>query len=170
MKTPTDVLRDEHVLILRGLDLLERAAERAARGDAGREAWWSEMAAWLANFADRAHHAKEEELLFPALLRAGLPAEGGPVQVMLAEHGEGRALVAALASPGLRAEAARIYVGLLRAHIDKENEVLFRLADAVLDEGVQRDLAAAFVAADDARGLDAGLAHAEAALERLAAG
>jgi len=44
-------------------------------------------------FVDKCHHAKEEEVLFPALLDAGLPREGGPDQVMLAEHATGRKLV-----------------------------------------------------------------------------
>jgi hemerythrin-like domain-containing protein len=49
------------------------------------------------------------------------------------------------AEPADRAAAARRYIRLLRDHIDKENEVLFPLADAVLDEqdqaGVCREFA-----------------------------
>ena len=66
MKPPTDVLRDEHTIILRGLDLLEAAADRPEGGAAPPDGWWEEVLGWLRAFADRNHHAKEEDLLFPA--------------------------------------------------------------------------------------------------------
>lgn len=132
MTAPTDGLREEHTLILRALDLLEAAVERGAP-----PAWWDDALAWLRTFADRNHHGKEEQALFPALIKAGVPSPGGPVDVMLEEHTEGRTLVHAMAAattPAARARAARAYVALLRAHIDKENGILLPLADAVLDE------------------------------------
>ena len=47
MNTPTETLRDEHVLILRALDLLETAAARVERGLATPEGWWADVIAWL---------------------------------------------------------------------------------------------------------------------------
>lgn len=44
-------------------------------------------------FADKCHHGKEEGLLFPAMEKAGIPQEGGPIGAMLAEHKEGRDFV-----------------------------------------------------------------------------
>jgi len=41
---------------------------------------------FLKEFADKCHHGKEEGLLFPALIQAGLPEKGGPIGVMLADH------------------------------------------------------------------------------------
>ena len=128
MRNPTDVLRDEHRVILRALDVLERAI---GPGKAIADGWWEAAVAWLRAFADRNHHAKEERSLFPAMVKAGVPSEGGPIAVMLDEHAQGRALIAAIADrvgPG-RVAAARDYVDLLRAHIDKENDVLFPLDD-----------------------------------------
>jgi hemerythrin-like domain-containing protein len=78
MKTPTDVLRDEHVVILRALDALERAAARLMGGGAVPESWWDEIGDWLRDFADRNHHAKEEQSLFPAMVKFGVPSEGDP--------------------------------------------------------------------------------------------
>jgi hemerythrin-like domain-containing protein len=171
MKTPTDVLREEHVLILRALDTLERAADRLDRGIPVPDVWWEELIAWLRGFADATHHAREEKLLFPALARAGVPDEGGPVGTMRAEHVEGRALIAAMAqgAPWERAAAARRYVALLRAHIDKENSVLFPLAEAVLDEPAQQALARQFEAAAVELGPRGSIGQAEAVLEGLAA-
>jgi hemerythrin-like domain-containing protein len=172
MTSPTRILREEHQVILRALSLLEGAAARLESGGAlAGEGWWEGLLAWLRDFADRNHHAKEEEHLFPALGQAGVPAEGGPVGVMLEEHTEGRALVRAMAERGgpARAEAARRYVRLLRAHIDKEDEVLFPLAEAVLDSPTQALVARHFEKVLAEQGPAASIAGAEAALDRLAA-
>lgn len=171
MTSPTDILRDEHTLILRALDTLEAAAARLEQGRPAPEAWWAALVDWLRAFADRTHHAREEQALFPALLAAGIPAEGGPIGVMLAEHEEGRALIEGLAAPdpGPRARCARAYAALLRAHIAKENDVLFPLADAVLEPGGQHALLREFEAIADGLGRASTLAHAGATLDTLAA-
>jgi hemerythrin-like domain-containing protein len=169
MRTPTDVLRDEHAIILRALDLLERAAG-ATEGEAP-DGWWTEAVSWLRDFADRNHHGKEEDLLFPAMIRAGVPAEGGPVDVMLEEHERGRALVRAMAQStgAARAARAREYVALLRDHIEKENQVLFPLADAVFSAEEQRTLSDRFGALEAALGKPAAPGRAGTAVEDLAA-
>jgi hemerythrin-like domain-containing protein len=171
MPTPTDVLREEHRVILRALGVLEAAAARLAGGRLLPEGWWPEIIAWLRGFADKNHHAKEETSLFPAMVKAGVPSDGGPIGVMLEEHQRGRALVRAMEAgePAARAAKAREYVALLREHIDKENGVLFPLADAVLDEAAQRALQREFEAVEAEQGRDASIPHAEAAVERLQA-
>jgi len=171
MSTPTEVLRDEHRVILRALDVLEAAAGRLAGGRSLPEGWWPEIIAWLRGFADKNHHAKEESSLFPAMVKAGVPSAGGPVQVMLEEHERGRALIRAMEAgePAARAARAREYVALLREHIEKENGVLFPLADAVLDEAAQRALQREFEAVEAEQGREASIPHAEAAVERLGA-
>jgi hemerythrin-like domain-containing protein len=162
MATPTDVLRDEHRVILRALELLERAAARSPA-----EAWWADATAWLRAFADRNHHAKEETALFPAMVKAGVPSENGPIAVMLEEHVEGRTLVQTMATEigAARTQACRAYVTLLRAHIDKENEIVFPLADAVLDARAQAALQREFEAVE----VEHGGTFGEQAIDRLAA-
>ena len=154
MRYATDVLRDEHCVILDWIGRLEVAAARLEGGDTLPDERWTELIDWLRTFADDRHHAKEENLLFPAMIRAGIPARGGPVDVMLEDHEECRALMAAMAAgpPAGRAAAARRYVRLLREHIAKENEVLFPLAEAVLDADAQAALLHEFVQADAALG------------------
>lgn len=148
--TATGTLRHEHEVVLRALALLERLAqEMDAGGPADRSALeW--LIAFFKTFADRCHHFKEEQHLFPALERRGIPRDGGPVGVMLAEHEEGRALLRAMRPEGGRetAEAIRAYAKLLRAHIDKENGVLFLLADHVLSAEDHQRLLAAFAAVE----------------------
>jgi len=69
-----------------------------------------------------------------------MPKQGGPVNVMLSEHVEGRTFIKEMekASSGTTvdtkafAEAAQGYASLLRAHVDKENNVLFPAAEGLL--------------------------------------
>jgi hemerythrin-like domain-containing protein len=168
--SPTQALREEHRVILRAIELVEVAAGRLDAGRAFPAGWWEELLEWLRTFADRNHHAKEETYLFPALARAGVPAAGGPVGVMLEEHTEGRRLIRLMAESPVqgRAAAARRYVHLLRDHIDKENGVLFPLADAVLDPQAQLLVARAFEQVEAEQGLAASSEHAEEGLDRLA--
>jgi len=165
------VLREEHRVILRALGVLDAAAARLAGGRPLPEGWWPEIIWWLRGFADKNHHAKEETSLFPAMVKAGVPSVGGPIEVMLEEHQRGRALVRAMEAgePAARAAKAREYVALLREHIEKENGVLFPLADAVLDDRAQAALTREFEGVEAEQGREASIPHAEAAIERLGA-
>ena len=148
----TDTLRDEHEVIQQVLDCLDELAERALADSRVDVASAGEALDFLTAFADRCHHAKEEQILFPALSARGLPREAGPIAVMLGEHELGRAAIArmraalddaqrkAAEAPGRFARAAREYVALLREHIAKENGVLFPMADRILDEAAQHEL------------------------------
>jgi len=165
--TPTSMLRDEHRVIQKGLDLLETALGRAGASEP--EAW-DRLVEWFRAFADRNHHAKEEQALFPAMARAGVPVAGGPIGVMLDEHAEARSLVRAMATADAagRVAAARHYVTLLRQHMDKENDVLFAIADSVLDEASMAAVAAEFSRLGSALGPDADVDAAECALTVIA--
>ena len=123
----TQLLREEHEIILRALDVLEALAKRGAAAN-------QTLVDFFTDFADVHHHGKEEEILFPALEEAGFPHDAGPVGVMLHEHTQGRELTAALRDPKQFAQAALAYAALLRAHIEKENQVLFPMADNAIED------------------------------------
>jgi len=145
-----DVLMNEHRQIERVLDAVEAAAGRLEGGQAVRPGFFHEAVEFLVGFADGCHHHKEEDVLFPAMVRAGLPEDQGPIAVMLDEHRQGRAFIrtireraAALAAgePAAAAEligAVRGYVALLRAHIMKEDQVLFPMAVQMLSTATAR--------------------------------
>lgn len=139
MSRAIDDLRHEHEAILFALGILARITQRMEAGVAVAVDDLSAFIAFLKEFADKCHHGKEEGLLFPALVRAGLPEQGGPVEVMLAEHAQGRQWIhdmEAATQPTLDAAAfttaAAGYSELLRAHIEKENTVLFPMAERLL--------------------------------------
>ncbi|MBI4611694.1 MAG: hemerythrin domain-containing protein [Candidatus Rokubacteria bacterium] len=147
---PTGMLREEHEVILRALALLERFSQRIEAGEPVDREGLAWLRDFFSTFADRCHHGKEEQHLFPALHRYGVPREGGPLGVMLHEHEEGRGLLRAMAQGDDRetATAIRRYAALLRGHIDKENGVLFPLAEQLLPDDEQRRLAHAFEAVE----------------------
>ncbi len=169
MRSPTDILRDEHRVILGALATLERAADHLAAGRELPGGWWERMLDWLRAFADRNHHAKEEKSLFPAMVKARVPAEHGPIAVMLEEHVRGRALIQAMASAegADRAARAREYVSLLCDHIAKEDGFVFPLADSVLDERAVAAVAREFETVEAEQGRAAALDHAEIAVKGL---
>jgi hemerythrin-like domain-containing protein/uncharacterized protein (DUF2249 family) len=140
---PTQVLMEEHTLILQALDALERKIAQVESGVPPDRAYFQKAVEFLRTFADKCHHGKEEHLLFKTMVERGFPREAGPIAVMLHEHDLGRAFVRgiaeAAASPTLDGAAihriienGRGFVQLLRAHIDKENSILFPMADNLL--------------------------------------
>ncbi len=103
-------------------------------------------------FVDKCHHEKEEELLFPALENVGVSREGGPIEVLLHEHQQGREYVQNMNAVLVQykkgdwtavdefVKTAKGYINLLNQHIDKENSVLFPLAETHLSEQEQAKL------------------------------
>ena len=51
---------------------------------------------FVKTLADGCRHGKEEDRLFPLLEERGLPKRGGPINVMIQEHKQGRDYVRAL--------------------------------------------------------------------------
>jgi hemerythrin-like domain-containing protein len=153
---PTDVLRGEHRIIEAKLSELE--GQIAAPAGPFPRAFFDEALDFFRNFADGCHHAKEENLLFPRMKERGVPERGGPIAVMLAEHDEGRGYLKAVrenldaAEQGSAAARdhvganAQAYITMLRRHIFKEDNILFRMAESVLEADdvaeLQKDFAA----------------------------
>jgi hemerythrin-like domain-containing protein len=152
---PTQVLKDEHALILEALDAMERKVSALEAGAAPDRAYFEKAVQFLRTFADQCHHGKEENLLFKTMVDRGFPRQAGPIAVMLHEHETGRSFIRGIAEgvaavgtdPGAAKriiENGRGYIGLLRAHIDKENHILFPMADNVLTPEDQEHLGKEF--------------------------
>ncbi|UCF81109.1 MAG: hemerythrin domain-containing protein [Acidobacteriota bacterium] len=140
-------MMSEHEIILDVLDKLEAFAEDVGKAEgAAVPENTRETLAHLAGHLIGAepHHQREEEALFTELERRMIQ---GPTRVMRAEHQELRKLkheLEALAkeSGGMElsefknrlAEPARVLVEMLRAHIHKENHVLYPMALRAIPE------------------------------------
>ena len=139
---PTQMLVDEHTVIVAVLDAVEKEARRDPFASFPQDLYGKAFD-FFAVFADQCHHAKEEVHLFPLLEARGVPRDGGPIGCMLQEHEQGRQHVAAVraalqrtaqgdvAARHIVRREALAYVAMLRQHIRKENEILFVIADQV---------------------------------------
>ena len=125
------------------LDALERLAfaARAANDLVTAKAHFDRFARGLLR-----HIGFEEDLLFPALeSRMGFPPKAGPTAVMRAEHIEIRAAVEAVRSaigdPSIDPLPLRQRLhGALSPHNDKEEQVLYPMADQCLSRAGADDL------------------------------
>jgi hemerythrin-like domain-containing protein len=140
----TQILMEEHRVIERVITSLEQGADRLEQGKPIEPAFFIDAAQFIKGFADGCHHKKEEGVLFKAMIDAGLPSQGGPVNMMLAEHEQGRIYTRGMREAAEQLQAgdqtarervlqnARGYAALLRQHIVKEDSVLFPMADRVI--------------------------------------
>lgn len=163
--TATENLENDHVHILRLCDVMMKMTEKETDTTD-----IETVVSLIRNFADGLHHKKEEDLLFPKMAEKGFSPVQGPVAVMLMEHETGRKFVRgiadniALLKSGDSAALANIrsnmtgYADLLRNHIAKENNILFRMADNALTEGEQQNLVDQFSLAENS--LPAGISAA----------
>jgi hemerythrin-like domain-containing protein len=155
---PIATLMHEHRVIEQVLDALERCAGALASGQEVPRATVQDFAVFFRNFADRCHHGKEEDRLFETMIELGFPRDSGPIAVMLTEHELGRESVRALAALGagegpLSGEErhqvcahAGAFISLLRAHILREDEILYPMAMRALTPEHLAALARDFVA------------------------
>ena len=140
----TDQLKDEHKIIIRMLNVVEAACRRMQKRENVPARVFEEAVDFIRNFADRCHHGKEQDTLFPLMGKRGFPMDSGPIAVMLVEHDRGREFVKGLAEAVKRYAAgdetakpvmvqnAMGYVELLRQHIHKEDNILYPMGDKVL--------------------------------------
>ncbi|HNW69283.1 MAG TPA: hemerythrin domain-containing protein [Bacteroidales bacterium] len=152
----TQQLKDEHEGIKLMLRIMEKISIDLTVGKELNCDHYEKIIEFLQGFADRCHHAKEEEILFPALEKHGIQNEGGPIGIMINEHRKARELIIVLnmafkefkegnkQAIQCLISSSRDYVQLLKNHIEKENFVLFMLADKVLSEEEQSKIAEAF--------------------------
>ena len=152
----TDILYEEHRIIMKVLECLQKIVAEAEENNKLNAGSASQAIDFFRNFADGCHHAKEEDRLFIVMQENGIPREGGPIGVMLMEHDDGRRFVRGMARAVVQAsdgdgnaidqfaENARDFIALLRGHIDKEDQVLFPMAGQVLNEQVAETLLSDF--------------------------
>lgn len=161
--TPTEQLRDEHSGIKVMLNILEKICDRMEKGGEADPEQLDRILEFLRVFVDKCHHAKEEDLLFPEMERAGIPREGGPIGVMLSEHRMGRENIRGMGESAERYKGgdraasaqfvrnARSYIELLRQHIDKEDNILYPMAEARIPEKRQQVLLEEFEKVEEER-------------------
>jgi hemerythrin-like domain-containing protein len=156
LSPPMKRLVDEHVLIKRWIALIPRVAENLdVESDAGRQLILDGIDL-IRSYADRYHHAKEEDILFKYFDR-----DSEILQVMVEDHTAGRGHVKAMLKALDRkdrhslAEHLLTYRELLSGHIQKEDEILFPWMDRNLTASQIDELITKFNEVDKKMGLSA---------------
>ena len=151
--TPLRQLVDEHVLIKRFVALIPRLLEVMDVSAAEDRELVLGGVDFIRSYADKFHHAKEEDILFgyfdPSL---------EIIQAMLTDHETARAHVRRLAEAveaqdaDTAAEHLGAYGDLLSDHIKKEDEILYPWMDRELTMAQVGELFSRFGAVNDAAG------------------
>jgi hemerythrin-like domain-containing protein len=148
----TRILMEEHQYILRSLDVICEMADRVTNGEDMDNRDVDCILQFLQAFGDEHHQEKEEAILFPALLKASHAEEHACLCQITFEHNQQRSLLEGI-EDALRSRKGKDFVyyakrlsELVRAHIQSEDEDVFKRADRILsveeDERIAKELAA----------------------------
>jgi|TARA_B100000315_G_scaffold89162_1_gene81920 hemerythrin-like domain-containing protein len=139
---PTGPLRKDHDLIEKAISAMQTTVSLLKDNKKIPESILMPTIDFAQNFTGVCHHGKEEDTLFPALGKVGVPTNMGPIRKMIMEHettkkiaekieefakiyldtGNASDLIASL----------ELYIEHVNAHLWKENNRLFMMADARL--------------------------------------
>jgi hemerythrin-like domain-containing protein len=150
-----EMLREDHRLIEQVLGSLANFLEGQADDTNARRAV-RDFANFLENFANRYHHGKEEKFLFVKMNAYGFAREFGTMAAILAGHDEARLHSDTLATIGRGSgplsqkewDTVRTHgltcIPLLRWDMQKEENILYPLAEENLPRPVMEELADQF--------------------------
>ena len=149
----TASLRRDHDLIEKVTKAMNSTVELLSNGTKIPESILLPVIDFTKNFTDVCHHSKEEKSFFPALEQAGMPANMGPIAMMLMDHERSREIGTAMEESAKEylssGDATKLindmkqYVEHITEHLWKENNRLFMMAEARLQyvaEKVDKDL------------------------------
>lgn len=146
---PIKQLVDEHLWIKRFLALVPAIVDSTDFSSPQGQQVVHDSVNFIRNFADKFHHAKEEDILFPCVDQT-LEV----IQVMLRDHETGRNHVKEMQSALERGDTETVkahlegYRALLTEHIQKEDEILYPWIDRNLNIRQVGDLFAKFHVAE----------------------
>ena len=138
----TESLQKDHKLIEKVLLALNATIKLLKEGKQIPEQILLPTIDFTQNFTDICHHGKEEEALFPALEKAGMPSHMGPIRMMILEHQRTKAIAEQIELASKKYLATNdsmdliltleAYVQHVTEHLWKENNRLFKMAEARL--------------------------------------
>jgi len=159
----TDTLLQDHRAIEQMLAAIEVMCKNMAAGrDINVEHLRIAME-WIRDFKGGWHLTREENILFPALANAGAK-QHCTIGEILVEHKREREQFMYMAKAAANLRVARSdtnkafcryskeYIDLIRAHIHREEDELYPLADKLLDESKQKEIRLACQKLEDKMG------------------
>jgi hemerythrin-like domain-containing protein len=159
---PVEELRAEHGAIMKVFSILQGISGKMKGNDLQVLDAFGRVLEFLKVFVDQCHHAKEEEILFPAMKEAQTRSRD-LIQELISEHEQGRNMIRAMEAAlseisrkeketlSVLAGTIEEYLPLFRTHIRKENALLFPEARELLPENLQTLIALEFRKIEDER-------------------
>ncbi len=146
--TPIQILNEEHQNILKMIALMR---DKSVNSDQELDQeFWEKAIFFIQNYADKFHHAKEEEILFKEINAKEESMHCNPVGQMLYEHELGRGLVKEMTAGLANGDKEKVisnalnYAQLLEEHIFKEDKILYPMAESAIDESSWKKIAVQF--------------------------
>ena len=132
----TELVIGDHVLIRRGLTIVDGMLKKMEDGQRIEILDAATILKFLRLFGDQYHQAMEETVLFPALLHAA--PHDTTLRQLASEHGDERQLVAQI-EDALMSKRGMVFfqsshqlTTMLRNHCDREETILYALAESSL--------------------------------------
>ena len=157
-----EMLEDEHKLIVRVVEMLPLIQQKVEKGDVDPEVLLA-FVDFFQVYVGKSHHVKEEEVLFPLLVKRGVPLNGCPISDLRNEHDQGRMHMRALGEAVRRyidgvsdakqiADYLRHAADFYKGHIWKEDFLLFSMSRKVFNDSDQDELLKEFMSVDSKLG------------------
>jgi hemerythrin-like domain-containing protein len=147
----TELVIQDHTILRRGLTVVDGMLKKLEDGQRIEIYDAAAILKFLRLFGDQYHQVMEENVLFPALLRAS--PDNTELQGLAAEHGDERMLVAQMEDSLMSRRGMAFFQGsrqlttMLRNHCDREEVVLFGLAGRCLSKEQDEVVVAEFTKA-----------------------
>ena len=140
MHSPIKTLTDEHEIIKSAAEIVKNANKLLAKDEVAYEQLIRKMVVFFRVFADRFHHHKEEEILFPEMAKKNEILEDGVIKEMLENHEDFRERIknieTALDNKQYKDAQQELldYTEALLDHIALEDDEVFQMADSLFSE------------------------------------
>jgi hemerythrin-like domain-containing protein len=153
---PTDNLIIEHREISELLNIMSIIAENIKSKDVFYPNDVEEIINYLIIILDKSHQGKEDGVLYPELILSGIPKETAPLSIINYEHNLAKHYLNDINScvvnckigndfsGELLADSLTNYVIVIQNHIQREEEIVFPLANEVLSDEKQNEISQKF--------------------------
>ena len=144
--TGVERLFAEHPIILGVVDALSKFVDDLEAGAVDDRGELARMMTFFREYAELYHHEKEESILWPALVHAGVRWDNGLIADVRQDHEVECSMLQSLRHASLQTtewsiidrrqvvDVCRRFIGFMREHVRKENETLRPLINEKMDE------------------------------------
>jgi len=140
MDKATQMLYDEHSIIVKAIDTAKQLKSLVGKDDLHYEKTVHDLILFFRNYADRYHHYKEEQILFPEMAKRNELLGDGVLKEMFENHEDFRNMIKNIEHhldiKDYQAAQKQLeeYAEALLDHIAVENDEVFQMAETLFTE------------------------------------